>query len=342
MSDIEDTSSSRRYPPRKRTRVYSDLEFVEVSSSGEDTDESKDVIQEANTTKKKHKGAEQGNERYMPCGPCVSRASTTPGQKCYNQVGVGVACSQCAKHGHNKACIPVPPHLQSELMAWWDQNRIKKEDEIRTPTFMTELNDIIRQIRAYKRDKARLPLSTASEPTPAFQQMWSTLPRADSNIDTIGEKEYDVGKFEALESIASSTAKIAESLGFLVKNTDEIKDSLRQLASRDTGVEDEESSSSDSEEEENSSSSLSPSSDEKPSSSIQNRRRSLVPERHNTSDRPLISIADRDALLALAIARDDGISGLLQRTYAAASTSDHKERGRRDSKRRAGQKRKRS
>lgn len=106
MADIDAPSSSRRYSPIKRNRVYSDLEF-EVSSSEEDTTETGDVVQEANTTKKKYRGAEQGSERYMPCGPCVSRASTTPGQKCYNQGGVGIAYWQCAKSGHHKEFVPV-------------------------------------------------------------------------------------------------------------------------------------------------------------------------------------------------------------------------------------------
>lgn len=97
MADIS-ASSSR--PSRKRPRIDS---YFEIASSDEDSTETPEAVPEATATRKTV--SEQGTERYMPCAQCVSRALKTPGQKCHNQAGVGIACWQCAKN--NKGCEPV-------------------------------------------------------------------------------------------------------------------------------------------------------------------------------------------------------------------------------------------
>ncbi|KAK3345006.1 hypothetical protein B0H65DRAFT_426212, partial [Neurospora tetraspora] len=311
IADINAPSPRCGYPQRKRARIDSYLE--ESSSAEEDSTETAEVVPEAAATTKK-KVPEQGSERHMPCGPCVTRAFTTPGQTCYNQGGLGVACWQCAKG--NKTCVPVPLHIQSKLKAWWDKNRTEKEDASRTNEFMEELHNIIREIRAHKKGNAQPPLPAAPGSSSAGQLLFSTLPRNSPNTETAEEKEHSIRKVEALEAIANSATKSAEALDLLVKNTDQMKDSLKY------------SGSADSEEEKDSSPSPSPSADEESPSTVKGHYLSLLSERHDLTDKPLISISDRDALLALAAARDDTIGGLLQRKYIVAKARHGMERSR--------------
>ncbi|EGZ70392.1 hypothetical protein NEUTE2DRAFT_130395 [Neurospora tetrasperma FGSC 2509] len=294
MAGVNTQSSRRGCPPRKRARIDS---YLDNSSPAEDLTETAEVVSEASSTRKK--GPEQGNERHMPCGPCVTRASTTPGQKCYNQGGLGVACWQCAKSNHQKTCVPVPLHIQSKLKAWWDQNRTEREDDSRTKEFMEELHNIIREIRAHNKVNVQPPLSATLGSSSAGQSL--------------------IRKVEAFEAIANSAAKSAEALSLLVKNTDQMKDGLKYGGSDEA------------EEEEDCSSSPSRSTDEESILAVKDHYISLLSERYDSTDKPLISVSDRDALLALAAARDGTIGGLLQRKYIVASTRYRKERSRRTS-----------
>ena len=105
--------------------------------------------------------------------------------------------------------------------------------------------------------------------------------------------------------------------------------SKHEEGSGDVEAEDKESGSDDSEDEEDSSPSLSPSNDDESPSDARDYYLSLLSERHDRTDRPLISISDRDELLALAAARDDKIGCLLQRKYFVAKVRHGKERSRR-------------
>ncbi|EAA34427.2 hypothetical protein GE21DRAFT_3074 [Neurospora crassa] len=314
MADANTQSSRRGCRPRKRARIDS---YLEDLSPAEESNETAEVVPEAPPTKKK--GPEQGNERHMPCGPCVTRAFTTPGQKCYNQGGLGVACWQCAKNNHQKTCVPVPLHIHSKLKAWWDQNRTEKEDDSRTKAFVEELQNIIREIRAHNKGGVQPPLSATPGSSSAGQSLFTTLPRNSPHTETAEEKEYSIRKVEAFEAIANSAAKSAEALSLLVKNTDQMKDGLKYVGSDDA------------EEEQNCSPSPSRSTEEESLLAVKDHYISLLSERYDSTDKPLISISDRDALLALAAARDGTIGGLLQRKYIVASTRYRKERSRRTS-----------
>lgn len=193
---------------------------------------------------------------------------------------------------------------------------------------MEELHNIIREIRAHKKGNAQPPLPAAPGSSSAGQLLFSTLPRNSPNTETAEEKEHSIRKVEALEAIANSATKSAEALDLLVKNTDQMKDSLKYVGSGDTEEGDEESGSADSEEEKDSSPSPSPSADEESPSTVKGHYLSLLSERHDLTDKPLISISDRDALLALAAARDDTIGGLLQRKYIVAKARHGMERSR--------------
>ncbi|KAK3488239.1 hypothetical protein B0T13DRAFT_497870 [Neurospora crassa] len=314
MAGINTQSSRRDCPPRKRARIDS---YLENLSPAEDLTETAEVVSEASSTRKK--GPEQGNERHMPCGSCVTRASTTPGQKCYNQGGLGVACWQCAKSSYQKTCVAVPLHVQSRLKDWWDQNRTEKEDDSRTKEFMEELHNIIREIRAHNKVNVQPPLSATPGSSSVGQSLFTTLPRNSPHTETVEGKEYSIRKVEALEAIANSVAKSAEVLSLLVKSTDQMKDGLRYVGSDDA------------EEEEDCSPSPSRSTDEESLLAVIDHYISLLSERYDSTDKPLISISDRDALLALAAARDGTIGGLLQRKYIVARTRYRKERNRRTS-----------
>lgn len=211
-------------------------------------------------------------------------------------------------------------HIQPKLKAWWDQNRTKKEDDSRAKAFMEELQNIIREIRAHNKGSVQPPLSATPGSSSAGQFPFTTLPRNSPNTETAEEKEYSIRKIEALEAIANSAAKSADALSLLVKKTDQMKDGLKHVGSDDA------------EEEEDCSPSPSRSTDEKSLLAVKDHYISLLSERYDSTDKPLISISDRDALLALAAARDGTIGGLLQRKYIVASARYHKERSRRTSR----------
>ena len=106
-------------------------------------------------------------------------------------------------------------------------------------------------------------------------------------------------------------------------------DGTKRVGSGDTEKEDEESGSANGEEEEDAATSPLPFTGEKPLTTIKDHYLSLLSERDDLTDKPLIPISDKDALLALAASRDDKIGGLLQRKYIVASARQRMERSRR-------------
>ncbi|KAK3955547.1 hypothetical protein QBC32DRAFT_311013 [Pseudoneurospora amorphoporcata] len=157
----------------------------------------------------------------------------------------------------------------------------------------------------------------------------TTLPRQSPSIATTRESECSIRQVEALEAIVSSSAKSAEALSLLAKIAEQMKEGLKNGRSGDGKAEDNASGSADSEKERSLSIFPFPSTDEETPSAVKAHYLSLLSERHNRTDRPLISISDRDELLALAAARDDKIGGLLQREYFVAKARHGKKRSRR-------------
>ncbi|KAA8628728.1 hypothetical protein SMACR_04214 [Sordaria macrospora] len=310
MADINFSSSRRDHAPRKRPRIDS---YFEVSSSEEDSTETAEGVPEVTTAKKN--GSEQDTERHMPCGPCISRAFKTPGQKCYNQVDLAL------RVGNARRMVII-------------RCAFLNENDSRPKELVDGLQNIIREIRWHKRTNkrgnAQLPHTAASGPFSAGQPLFITLPHNSPNAEIAEENEHSTGQLEALEAIVSSTAKSPETLGLLVEIAEQMKErSKHEEGSGDVEAEDKESGSDDSEDEEDSSPSLSPSNDDESPSDARDYYLSLLSERHDRTDRPLISISDRDELLALAAARDDKIGGLLQRKYFVAKVRHGKERSRR-------------
>lgn len=211
-------------------------------------------------------------------------------------------------------------HIQIKLKAWWDQNRTENEDDSRTKAFMEELQNIIREIRAHNKGSVQPPLSATPGSSSAGQFPFTTLPRNSPHTETAEGEEYSIRKVEALEAIANSAAKSAEALTLLAKNADQMKDGLKYVGSDDA------------EEEEDCFPSPSRSTDEESLLAVKDHYISLLSERYDSTDKPLISASDRDALLALAAARDGTIGGLLQRKYIVASARYHKESSRRTSR----------
>lgn len=210
---------------------------------------------------------------------------------------------------------------------------MKNENDTRSEELVDGLQNMVREIRWHKRTSkgvnSQLSHTTAaSGPT---HPLFVTLPRQSPKTTEIAEeKEHSsTAQLEALEAIVRSTAKSAEALSLLVEIAEQIKErSKHGKGSDDAKAEDEESDSTDSEEED-SSTSLSSSTDDESSSAAKNHYLSLLSERHDRTNSPLISMNDRDELLALAAARDRKIGGLLQQKYFVAKARHDKERSKR-------------